>query len=516
MPDGHYLDTSNNCVPAPVETDVCSNIPGSQAIVPQDMQVDNGKCYTPAAAVVTDGPTTTEKIRNVPDALQPAAKALVNALPKKTVTFFKNLPSTTVQQIPVYVFIMIFAIILVPLLQSIREVIYVRQLAVILKRERSIAEQKDNFIALASHYLRTPMTVMRNGVDMMIAMEETAKETVDGLVTTLADLDAKIASVLHDLEQNTQLHSIQAPPEDKKIPSILRSSFFWFPIGTSIVITLIANFFIGVVGNKTIPYTNTIFQTLLIGAFVIAMYLLVRNYFLQKRLYVRHQQLIEHEKTVDETRNSLIASQTTILKEGLDAIDEKRGDIARLPSYHFFEDGYSRFSNILEKFLLLSQTQAGAQRTTEEVSLRDAVNQVIFSYQSALAEKDITVTNAASDMLIKQNPLLFNFVLSSLIDNAIKFNKEGGKIVISDDVTGRKLSISIADNGIGIDNNKLDQLFKPFSRATSAVEFNYEGLGFSLFLNKLIMEYTGGAIEAQPDPVGGTRMVVETPLASSV
>ena len=518
VPEGHFLTPNNTCLPAPNEVDVCLNIPGVQTATPTDMKNNNGQCSTPQSVSIGGGSNPDDqlganKLRNVPDVLQPIAQTLVDALPQETVTFFRSLPQETVEQIPVYMFVLVILLIIIPILQAIREAIYVRQLAAILKRERSIAEQKDNFVALASHYLRTPMTVMRNGLDMMITMKEIAKESIADLVETLKQLDQKIAAVLHDIEQNTELKSITTPPDTEKSPSVFRSGYFWGPILASLVLTLLANFFLGVVGNKTIVMSNALFQLLIVTTFITALYLIVRNHHLQKKLRARHQQLIEHERTVDETRNNLIANQTGVLKEGLDAIDTERDKIVQLPSYHFFADGYDRFAAILEKFLLLGQVQTGTERTLEEFSLREAINQVIFSYQTALSEKDITVTNAASNSTIRQNPLLFNFVLSSLIDNAIKFNKEGGQITISDDTEGRTLSIAISDNGIGIDNEKLDQLFKPFSRATPAIEFNYEGLGFSLFLNKLIMDYTGGSISAIPKVEGGTRMIVNTPLA---
>jgi len=74
------------------------------------------------------------------------------------------------------------------------------------------------------------------------------------------------------------------------------------------------------------------------------------------------------------------------------------------------------------------------------------------------------------------------------------------------------LIVRVADNGIGISSEKLDQLFKPFSRTTSAVEFNYEGLGFSLFLDKIIMDYTGGSVDIQSIENKGTQLFVATPL----
>jgi signal transduction histidine kinase len=56
-------------------------------------------------------------------------------------------------------------------------------------------------------------------------------------------------------------------------------------------------------------------------------------------------------------------------------------------------------------------------------------------------------------------------------------------------------------------------LFKPFSRADSALQFNYEGLGFSLFLDKIITDYMGGDILATSTKGSGTAITVKTALA---
>ena len=74
------------------------------------------------------------------------------------------------------------------------------------------------------------------------------------------------------------------------------------------------------------------------------------------------------------------------------------------------------------------------------------------------------------------------------------------------------LTVSVSDHGIGIPEEKMSQLFKPFSRGTSAMEFNYEGLGFSLFLDKIIMDYVGGHIAAESTANQQTTFTVTTSL----
>jgi len=120
------------------------------------------------------------------------------------------------------------------------------------------------------------------------------------------------------------------------------------------------------------------------------------------------------------------------------------------------------------------------------------------------------VINNVKSSNIKQRRTLFDFVLGSLIDNAIKFSHDGGTITVVSTPHEGVLTLKVSDYGIGIPEEKMSQLFKPFSRSTSALEFNYEGLGFSLFLDKIIMDYMGGEISARSEDHKHTTFTVVT------
>ena len=521
VPEGYYLETDGNCLkPVVPEKDECFNIPGPQAAIPAGMQRDtNQNCYTPEpiasptnSSHETQGSVT---YKNVPEALAPVVASLVNLVPQETKQWLRSLPETVAKTTPYYIFIILGLLALIPLLQSIREALFVRQLKIILKKERDIAEEKDNFITLASHYLRTPLTLMKNGLDTIVALKELPEVDMKPLASTLSNLGVDIDKALQYIENNKTLKGIAPPLFSEDNLSIWRSKFFWGPIIGSVILTLLANFLFGVVGDKEIGGVNMFLQLIIAGVAIIALYSALRNYHIQKRLRAQNEQLLAHEQIVDQARNQFIEEATVTLRDGLDAIDTTKAAIAAAPSARFFEEGYDRFKAILEKFLLLSQVQTGTTRSLETFSLKEEIDLVLAKYTDLIAEKKITLYNETPETTVHQNRLLFNFVISSLIDNAIKFNKEGGAITLTAEPLSKTLKIAVKDNGIGIADDKLDQLFKPFSRATSSVEFNYEGLGFSLFLDKIIMDYTGGAIHATSSPTEGTNIVVSTPLRAN-
>lgn len=515
VPEGYALYPDGTCQqPATQEPDACPNIPGPQTSVPYGMlyTTDRG-CYTPTTAAPTL-PTepTPPRYKNVPDILAPAITPIVNLVPEAAKQWLRSLPESVAKTTPYYIFILLGFLALIPLLQSIREAFYVRQLLILLKKERDIAEEKDNFIALASHYLRTPLTLMKNGLDTIVALKETPALTVKPLDATLDTLSSDISTILSNIEQNKTLHDIAPPVFAEKTVSIWRSSYFWGPIVGSVVLTILANFLFGVVGDKEIGGVNMFLQIIVACVAVIILYTAVRNLHIQRKLRAQKEQLLAHEQAIDSARNQFIEQTTATLTDGLGAIDVSKPAIAATPSVKYFDEGYGRFRAILEKFLLLTQIQTGAARTYETFNLRSEVDSTLSKYAAAAEAKHLTIENTTPHTSIQQNRALFNFVISSLLDNAIKFNPEGGTITIGAEPQSKTLKIAVKDTGIGIPSDKLDQLFKPFSRATSSVEFNYEGLGFSLFLDKIIMDYTGGTIYAHSEPNAGTNMVVRTPL----
>lgn len=524
IPVGYYLDTDNQCYKLPPLVDVCPNIDGPQAVLPDGMTKQNDQCYTPEPneSEATPSPTpptgtttgggNTPKLANIPDSLTPLVQPFVNLVPEPVQEWLRSLPPVVAKTAPYYIFAIVGLLAFGVLLQALREAEFTRQLLALLRRERDIAEQKDMFIGLASHYLRTPLTVMNGGLDMSIAARELSAEQALPLKQELEQLQARIDGILHDVSNNTLLRDIKTVPDNTTPPSVWHSVFFWGPLVGAVLLTLLANFLFGVVGNHAIGTDTLAFQVIFAVAVLVVLYLAVRNLFVKRRLHEQKRRLVEHEQVIDDARNSFIAQASAALQQSLASIGAQKQLVTAAPSGYFFENGYTQFQEILNKFLLLSYIQTGAERSLEVIDIRSMVSAILARYQPEIAAKKLSVTNAIESLTIHQNRKLFEFVVVSLIDNAIKFNKDGGSITISTKPLSKTLAISVRDNGIGIEDAKLNQLFQPFTRATSVTEFNYEGLGFSLFLDRLIMKYTDGTIKINSTPNRGTASTVTVPL----
>ncbi len=133
-----------------------------------------------------------------------------------------------------------------------------------------------------------------------------------------------------------------------------------------------------------------------------------------------------------------------------------------------------------------------------------------------LAEKkDLTLTSEVSgnlpDVLVDNTQI--TRVISNLIDNAIKFNKKGGKISIEAMQKGEFAEISVTDTGIGIAEDNLPKLFDGFYQVDSSSSRVYGGTGLGLTAAKEIIEAYGGKIGVESEPGRGSKFYFTLPIA---
>ena len=138
----------------------------------------------------------------------------------------------------------------------------------------------------------------------------------------------------------------------------------------------------------------------------------------------------------------------------------------------------------------------------ESFRLRNADSGLVFDL--ALADANVAIF-ASADRLTQ--------AFENLIDNAIRFSPEGGRIMIALKADAESAEVTIADEGPGIPEEHRDRIFSRFFsyRPDDDAGSNHTGLG--LALARSIVESHGGTITAEPRRGGGTRMVMVLPLA---
>ena len=113
--------------------------------------------------------------------------------------------------------------------------------------------------------------------------------------------------------------------------------------------------------------------------------------------------------------------------------------------------------------------------------------------------------------IIACDPEKIERIVLNLISNAIKFSNKGEEILVSITNKNKFISISVEDNGIGIEGKDLDMIFDRFKQVDKSLSRNAEGTGIGLSLVKSIVELHGGNISVESKVGKGSKFTVIIP-----
>ena len=147
-------------------------------------------------------------------------------------------------------------------------------------------------------------------------------------------------------------------------------------------------------------------------------------------------------------------------------------------------------------------------------NLEELIQKAMDAFAIKAKEKNITFIFEKSETTysLKIDAARIELVLQNFIDNALKYTPSGGTITISIAATGRYVSISIKDTGIGVPKEQAVRLFTKFFRGANAVKRQTEGSGLGLFLVKNIVARHGGNVSVETEEGKGSTFSFTLPL----
>jgi two-component system sensor histidine kinase ChiS len=153
----------------------------------------------------------------------------------------------------------------------------------------------------------------------------------------------------------------------------------------------------------------------------------------------------------------------------------------------------------------------------QAVGLREIVEVVLTLSQPLISNKDLQLVNAIPSDLppgqADENRL--QQILYNLVGNAIKFTEKGSVEISATVVHGNEqLTITVSDTGIGIPEDKLDQIFESFEQGDGSTAREYGGTGLGLAVTKKLVELHGGSIRVESTVGVGSRFTFTLPVTS--
>ncbi len=175
-----------------------------------------------------------------------------------------------------------------------------------------------------------------------------------------------------------------------------------------------------------------------------------------------------------------------------------------------------RLTKIIDQLLVISRLDAGETLPRQQVELGPLVVSTVDQMRLLAEEKSIRIAeNIAPGIHVTGDPLRLRQVVVNLLDNAIKYTPENGRIEVQVTTAGSFAQVGVFDSGIGISAESLPHIFERFYRTDKARNRNSGGAGLGLSIVKAICSAHGGEVKVQSAEGRGSRFEVELPLASA-
>ncbi len=208
-----------------------------------------------------------------------------------------------------------------------------------------------------------------------------------------------------------------------------------------------------------------------------------------------------------KTPLTAILGYAEIMKNGIAPEDMLREFAGRI---HFEA---TRLIKLVEDILHLSRLDESDARTqTETVRLLEAANEITKRLAPQAHEKRVKVDVSGDDIRVSGDSQMLEELLYNLIDNAIKYNVEGGSVFVRAK-RGQKLNtVEVEDTGIGIDPVYHERIFERFFRVDKSRSKQIGGTGLGLSIVKHAAMHHHAQIEVKSAPSKGTRITIGFPV----
>lgn len=189
----------------------------------------------------------------------------------------------------------------------------------------------------------------------------------------------------------------------------------------------------------------------------------------------------------------------------------KPGDLPRFVGHIHAEA--ARLVTLIDDIIRLSQLDEGDAMPTEPVDLLAVSQEAAENLHDAAAARNVTVCVTGQPAVLPGVRRLIYEIVYNLCDNAIKYNRDGGRVDVTVAADAGGSSITVADTGIGIAPEHQGRVFERFYRVDKSHSKASGGTGLGLSIVKHAVQYHHGRIELESTPGTGTTIRAIFPKA---
>lgn len=194
-----------------------------------------------------------------------------------------------------------------------------------------------------------------------------------------------------------------------------------------------------------------------------------------------------------------------LLKNDMVAVDDQKEIINSIYSES------NRLLDLIDEIIRISSLESSVTVKKEDVNLREIADELAYQFRDKAEKKNVRIIVNGNEKLMANNTMMWE-LLSNLLDNAIKYNKEDGSVKIDMSRDTDNVILSVEDTGIGIDNKDLDRVFERFYRVDKSRSKKSGGTGLGLSIVKHIIKNHDGNLKVESELGKGTKITVYLPI----
>jgi two-component system phosphate regulon sensor histidine kinase PhoR len=181
------------------------------------------------------------------------------------------------------------------------------------------------------------------------------------------------------------------------------------------------------------------------------------------------------------------------------------------------ERNTNRLDLLIQDLLTISALESGRMKLElQPVELRGLADHVFAHLQSKAENKKVSLVNELPAFTAHADPNRLDQVLANLVDNAIKYGRPEGRVVVGgQQLDAGRLEVFVRDDGPGIPAESLDRVFERFYRVDKARSRDQGGTGLGLAIVKHIVQAHGGEVRVESQPGKGATFFLTLPSASA-
>ena len=385
----------------------------------------------------------------------------------------------------------------------------------LLIRQNNLLLGSQNFIALTSHHLNSPISTMQAAIYMLKDDKRISKAKAELVLKSLRSISKATASLLEHNSQATEKIILDIDTEPRQISTgrYLLSPTVWIPTVIATLLLITANIVFLRANIFTLNLYSVSSQILLLLVGIILVLMVWRSYQYNQLLKAKRERALQKEKDLNKAKAKFIASASGVMQKDLKVIQEASTSLKGSKEAQEFQLALASLLSVKESLQLLksfNNYHPASNLGTKE--LQKAINSSIQTNAGHIKAKKLDVhTHLKGGASMNLDHKALDVLVGTVIGNAVKFNRKGGKVDIYAQKSGNQVIIEVRDSGVGISNDKLKSIMTPFSRATNAMKYDQEGLGLSLYLDRIILDQLGGHILIKSKPKQGTKLIMSIP-----